>query len=666
MRPSPPPQAPSSTTSSTCATSSASRRRSRATGCGRASCACGGCGSCAGSRTRRAPTRLGMAPKRFEKELLTAHAKIADEIRAVAAGTWCESTKGVSLLRAYEEGLLDPDGKALRELREHARTCPACRRAMKAVEGIVPLLLPPAPVLLAASAPPDAGSVDRKWHALGAARRAALELWYTVAGSPAGASAVQAGGEGGTAATTGGLSLLGIAGGKAVVACLTAGAVGTCLTVAALDPPSSAHRRHERHHARHHVVARSATPAPRTTAAAPARASCRARRAARRRRWPTPRRRASATRGSWRGLPGHRPRPGRRARRPAQRSPREASSRGRASSRSRPEERRPRRARARRAVVPAAARARRRPSRRAASSRREGSRSDRAIHHRRVREMRRWALASLAATLSLAGSAGDAFASGYANAVLADNPQLYWRLGERREHRHRHRPRRPLRRHVHEVESRERHVATTNREPRAVRTPGGPRRRPGLPDEHLCRDATPPRVRHRSDRVLDAQHVHRARSLAARQREHALARERSAAIDGLLVAERSGIRLLRRFAEHAGLHQRNPRRLWRNDLLLRLDAGRAGLAPLRRPLDEHNDRALARRPAVRLDQHLLRPDVPSRRTDPHRQRRPCGSDHGRDVGARRRGGLRGPAAGEDCRALRGAIRAHRHSATDDP
>ena len=44
--------------------------------------------------------------------------------------------------------------------------------------------------------------------------------------------------------------------------------------------------------------------------------------------------------------------------------------------------------------------------------------------------MRRWALASLAATLSLAGSAGDAFASGYANAVLADNPQLYWRLGE--------------------------------------------------------------------------------------------------------------------------------------------------------------------------------------------------------------------------------------------
>ena len=144
---------------------------------------------------------------------------------------------------------------------------------MKAVEGIVPLLLPPAPVLLAASAPPDAGSVDRKWHALGAARRAALELWHTVSGSPASASAVQAGGEGGTAATTGGLSLLGIAGGKAVVACLTAGAVGTCLTVAALDPPSSAHRRHERHHARHHVVARSATPAPRTTAAASATAS---------------------------------------------------------------------------------------------------------------------------------------------------------------------------------------------------------------------------------------------------------------------------------------------------------------------------------------------------------------------------------------------------------
>ena len=31
--------------------------------------------------------RLGIAPKRFEKELMSAHAKIADEIRAVAAGT---------------------------------------------------------------------------------------------------------------------------------------------------------------------------------------------------------------------------------------------------------------------------------------------------------------------------------------------------------------------------------------------------------------------------------------------------------------------------------------------------------------------------------------------------------------------------------------------------
>jgi len=95
--------------------------------------------------------RLGIAPKRFEKQLLAAHAKIADEIRAVAAGTWCDSTKGVSLLRAYEEGVLDPEGSALRELREHARTCSACRRAMKAVEGIVPLMLPPAPVLLAVS-----------------------------------------------------------------------------------------------------------------------------------------------------------------------------------------------------------------------------------------------------------------------------------------------------------------------------------------------------------------------------------------------------------------------------------------------------------------------------------------------------------------------------------
>ena len=101
--------------------------------------------------------RLGITAKRFEKELLSAHAKIADEIRAVASGTWCDSTKGVSLLRAYEQGVLDPEGDALRELREHASGCPACRRAMKAVEGVVPLLLPPAPILLALTPP---GGVD--------------------------------------------------------------------------------------------------------------------------------------------------------------------------------------------------------------------------------------------------------------------------------------------------------------------------------------------------------------------------------------------------------------------------------------------------------------------------------------------------------------------------
>jgi len=107
--------------------------------------------------------RLGITPKRFEKELLSAHAKIADEIRAVAAGTWCESVKGVSLLRAYEAGVLDPQGDALRELREHAATCPACRRAIKTVEGIVPMLLPPAPALLAlsASAPDGNGHAER-------------------------------------------------------------------------------------------------------------------------------------------------------------------------------------------------------------------------------------------------------------------------------------------------------------------------------------------------------------------------------------------------------------------------------------------------------------------------------------------------------------------------
>jgi DNA-directed RNA polymerase specialized sigma24 family protein len=213
--------------------------------------------------------RMGIPPKRFEKELLSAHAKIADEIRAVASGTWCESTKGVSLLRAYEQGVLDPDGDALRELRDHARTCPACRRAMKAVEGIVPLMLPPAPVLLAATAPADGASIERKAHALTGLRRAAGELWHAIAGSPASAGAVHAGGEGGAAATASGIGLLGVAGGKAIAVCLTAATVGTCLTVAAGDPPASKHHRRQSHAARHGQAHTAVPPAPRT---APARA----------------------------------------------------------------------------------------------------------------------------------------------------------------------------------------------------------------------------------------------------------------------------------------------------------------------------------------------------------------------------------------------------------
>jgi RNA polymerase sigma factor (sigma-70 family) len=76
--------------------------------------------------------QLGITPKRFQKDLTSARAKIANEIHAVATGTWCHSTKAVSLLRAYEHGVLRPDGPAMRELREHASTCPACRRAMTA------------------------------------------------------------------------------------------------------------------------------------------------------------------------------------------------------------------------------------------------------------------------------------------------------------------------------------------------------------------------------------------------------------------------------------------------------------------------------------------------------------------------------------------------------
>ncbi|HEX3316567.1 MAG TPA: sigma factor-like helix-turn-helix DNA-binding protein [Solirubrobacteraceae bacterium] len=82
--------------------------------------------------------RLGITPKRFQKALMSARAKIADEIHAVGDGSWCDSTKAVSMLRAYEQGMLPPNGAAMRELREHARICPACRRAMTAARLLAP------------------------------------------------------------------------------------------------------------------------------------------------------------------------------------------------------------------------------------------------------------------------------------------------------------------------------------------------------------------------------------------------------------------------------------------------------------------------------------------------------------------------------------------------
>ena len=274
--------------------------------------------------------------------------------------------------------------------------------------------------------------------------------------------------------------------------------------------------------------------------------------------------------------------------------------------------------------------------------------------------MRRWALASLAATLSLAGSAGDAFASGYANAVLADNPQLYWRLGEDAStgtatDRAGHYDGTYTRWNPGKGTSQPR---TASPVPSAlpadpdgaqafpmntyVETPPLPAFDTGaiefwMRNTSTAPEASPPGNANMLWRGSDPPPSTGYWSLSGQGYaccDGALSTP--AFINGTLVDYGGTIFSSGWMREEPAWHHYVARwtsttiELWRDGQQFGSISTCCGQTS------------------------------PAGRTDPHRERRPHGGDHGRDVGARRRRGLRGPAAGEDCRALRGAIRTHRH------
>ena len=279
--------------------------------------------------------------------------------------------------------------------------------------------------------------------------------------------------------------------------------------------------------------------------------------------------------------------------------------------------------------------------------------------------MRRWALASLAATLSLAGSAGDAFASGYANAVLADNPQLYWRLGEDAStgtatDRAGHYDGTYTRWNPGKGTSQPR---TASPVPSAlpadpdgaqafpmntyVETPPLPAFDTGaiefwMRNTSTAPEASPPGNANMLWRGSDPPPSTGYWSLSGQGYaccDGALSTP--AFINGTLVDYGGTIFSSGWMREEPAWHHYVARwtsttiELWRDGQQFGSISTCCGQTS------------------------------PAGRTHPHRERRPHGGDHGRDVGARRRRGLRGPAAGEDRGALRGAKRTNQPDATDD-
>lgn len=89
---------------------------------------------------------LGVRPKRMEKIMDGASAKINSVVESVQSGDHCNDLRPT--IRAFALGLLDPDGPKYALACEHLDHCPACRREVRIERGLA-AIGPPLPVAFA-------------------------------------------------------------------------------------------------------------------------------------------------------------------------------------------------------------------------------------------------------------------------------------------------------------------------------------------------------------------------------------------------------------------------------------------------------------------------------------------------------------------------------------
>jgi len=224
-----------------------------------------------GHSRREAADLLGIEPKRLEKIMdgdNKSRKGITKTFGAIVAeiesGQWCQ--KRGSLMRAYAQNVLAPDGERYQLAREHLADCSACRRYVQSLRNLAGLL-PPIPIMLAVGHDDHpfhqlATLVDSAGGALDRTRETILHIAHqghvhvdTIAapggpdgvstivkatgagGSAAGAAAAVAAGGGGGAVVAGGAGTIlagggGIVGLKIAATCVAALAVGTgCLAL---------------------------------------------------------------------------------------------------------------------------------------------------------------------------------------------------------------------------------------------------------------------------------------------------------------------------------------------------------------------------------------------------------------------------------------------------
>jgi DNA-directed RNA polymerase specialized sigma24 family protein len=143
---------------------------------------------------------LSVEPKRMEKIMDAVSKKVGGFVGHIEAGVWCDARR--SLMNAYAFGVLDRDGERYRLAREHLASCPACRRYIRAAQGLA-AIVPPA-TLPIEPAGGDAGIVGGLLERFDHLLIDGAQLGDHVGAAKAGAGGLLVAGAGGSAAATGG------------------------------------------------------------------------------------------------------------------------------------------------------------------------------------------------------------------------------------------------------------------------------------------------------------------------------------------------------------------------------------------------------------------------------------------------------------------------------